>query len=271
MSDLSSVRLVALDIDGTIIEPGSSLDALPDRRVWDAVNRLHECGIHVMLATGRMYPGTASVARSLDITQPLICQQGATVHELDGSVRHGLTIEPDIALDLYHLASERDWTLAWFDSFRYLITRDCEQARFFAEVSQVEMEVHPEPHLAGMQASGIDLLSEVHSPDEVFEEISRRYPNQLSLLKFPTVTAIQAHGASKGAALERHAQELGFGSDQVLAMGDSVNDVSMLAWAGHSASPAHCDAAARSATKEILDGSGIQGVVDKLLAVADAA
>ena len=50
----------------------------------------------------------------------------------------------------------------------------------------------------------------------------------------------------------------------ILAIGDSVNDVSMLQWAGQSAAPAHCDQYARGAAHEILEGDGVSGVVAKL-------
>ena len=63
------------------------------------------------------------------------------------------------------------------------------------------------------------------------------------------------------------ANELGVEQSEVLAIGDGLNDVSMLSWAGHSATPAHGDAFAKDAAKEILEGEGVSGVVSRLLAV----
>ena len=260
----SMVRLVALDIDGTLLERGTHARAMPGEAITGAVARLIAQGVAVVLASGRMFPGTASVARHLGIDQPLICQQGASVHNADGSLRHGYSIDEGIALELLDFANSNGWPLAWFDSQRYLVTRHCEQAQFFADVSAITMEIHHEPHRSGVRATGIDIISSTETASEVHAEIERRYGDSLCLLDFPSVTAVHALGASKGNALQMLATELGVAQSEVLAIGDSVNDVSMLAWAGHSAAPDHCDRYARAAAREILPGQGVEGVVAKL-------
>ena len=263
------VRLVALDIDGTLLPPGAPPSALPDDRIRAVVAELKSQGVVIVLASGRMFPGTASVARHLGIDAPLICQQGASVHNDDGSLRHGCAIDENIALELLDYANTQGWPLAWFDSERYLVTKHCEQAQFFAEVSAITMEIHHQPHRSGVRATGIDIISTPARAPQVHEEIQRRYGKRLCLLDFPSVTAVHAVEASKGNALAMLANELGVARDQVLALGDSVNDASMLAWAGHSAAPAHCDRYARASAKELLGGQGVDGVVAKLRELAN--
>jgi len=263
------VRLVALDIDGTLLEPGVPVTALPGDAMIQVVAQLLERGVSVVLASGRMFPGTASVARHLRIDQPLICQQGASVHERDGSLRHGCSIDETIATELLQYANVNAWPLAWFDSKRYLVTRHCEQAQFFADVSGVEIEIDDKPHLSGVRATGIDIISTKGRASEVHASIDRRYGDQLSLLDFPSVTAVHAAEASKGNALRVLAEEMGIERSETLAIGDSVNDVSMLKWAGYSAAPEHCDHYARAAAHEILPGAGVEGVVARLQAVVD--
>lgn len=257
---MSSIRLVALDIDGTLIAPGEHVHALPGAAIHAAVQDLMAAGITVVLASGRMYPGTAAVARHLGIHQPLICQQGASVHNSDGSLRHGCSIDHALALELLDYARTGDWPLAWFDSERYLVTRHCEQAQFFADVSQISMEIHDEPHMSGVRATGIDIISTREQASRIHAEIEAHYGDRLCLLDFPSVTAVHAREASKGQALSILTEELGIDRSEVLAVGDSVNDVSMLAWAGYSAAPAHCDDYARNAVGEILPGEGVDGV-----------
>lgn len=230
----------------------------------EAIRNLLEAGISVALATGRMYPGTAHIANHLGIELPLICQQGASVHESDGSLRHGCSIDSTIALELYEFAVTHEWSLAWFDSARYLVTSHTPQAEFFAQVSQVEIEVDAEPHKSGIQATGIDIISTVDDSKDIHVLLEARYGSRITLLDFPSVTAVHAPDASKGNALDTLSQELGIDREEVLAIGDSVNDVSMLSWAGHSAAPAHCDRYARDSAKEVLVGEGVSGVVNKL-------
>ena len=61
------IELVALDIDGTLLDPGVAVDALPGPAICEAVEALHQAGIVVVLSTGRMYPGTAYIAKHLGI------------------------------------------------------------------------------------------------------------------------------------------------------------------------------------------------------------
>ena len=261
------VRLVALDIDGTLIKPGVPVTELPDADMTAAVRRVVEAGITVVLATGRMYPGSAYVGEHLGLDRPLICQQGASVHERDGFLRHGYSIDETIALELYDYAMAHGWSLSWFDHERYLVTERVPAAVFFAEVSQVKMEVNSEPHKSGVRATGIDIISDADTSTSVHRLLEARYGSRIALLDFNTVTAVHAPGASKGNALRTLTEELGIGRSEVLAIGDSVNDVSMLSWAGQSAAPAHCDDFARESAKEILAGEGVQGVVQKLLSL----
>ena len=157
------IKLVALDIDGTLLEPGVAVDAVPDNAVAEVVSALQDRGIVVMLATGRMYPGTAPIAQRLGIEEPVICQQGASIHNSDGSLRHGFTIDQDIARELYDYTTSHGYSLSWFDHERYLVTSRTQAAEFFAGVSGVDIEVHPRPHESGVRATGIDIISNSES------------------------------------------------------------------------------------------------------------
>ena len=107
-----NIKLVALDIDGTLLAPGVPYDAVPDDSVVEAVAALKASGIVVMLATGRMYPGTAPIANHLGIEEPIICQQGASIHHPNGELRHAYSIDQDIALELYEFAVKHGYSLA---------------------------------------------------------------------------------------------------------------------------------------------------------------
>lgn len=261
---VDAIRLVALDIDGTLLEPGVDPRDMPGDAMTTAIKRMQERGIIVVLASGRMFPGTVSVAEHLDVDQPLICQQGASVHNRDGSLLYGFSIDKNIALELVEYANRDDWPVAWFDSERYLVSRPCEEAEFFAKASGISMEVHETPHRSGVRPTGIDIISNRQQASLIHAEIEQRYGDRLHVLDFPSVTAVHAPGASKGNALKILSQNLGIDQMETLAIGDSVNDVSMLLWAGHSAAPEHSDEFARKSAKETLKGRGVEGVVAKL-------
>jgi hypothetical protein len=90
-------------------------------------------------------------------------------------------------------------------------------------------------------------------------------------LDFPSVTAAHAPEASKGNALALLAQDLGIEQRAVLAIGDSVNDASMLRWAGRGVAMPHSDRYARDAADEMLGGTGVSGLAPLLRSVLSAA
>ncbi|MEM9623802.1 MAG: HAD family hydrolase [Pseudomonadota bacterium] len=255
-----SVRLVALDIDGTLLAPGVSHDAVPDQTMTRAITGLMEAGVVVVLATGRMYPGTVRIAQHLGVTSPLVCQQGASTHHLDGSLLQWHSIDPDIAHELAEFAENAGWPYAWFDAHRYLVSAPNAASQHFADVSDISVELHESPRHSGVTATGIDIISTTDHAADIHRELDARYGQRVELLDFSSVTAVHSPNASKGLAVAEIAADLGITQAEVLAVGDSANDVSMLEWAGHSAAPAHCDRYARTAAREVVSGDGVDGV-----------
>lgn len=260
-------QLIALDIDGTLLRPGVGPTALPDPELTLVIHQLMAAGIACVLATGRMYPGTQRIARHLGIELPLICQQGASTHKLDGKLQRTFSIDPSVALLLVDYATTQGWPYAWFDSERYLVSQDNAQCREFAAVSGIVVEQTAKPHCTGLVATGVDIISTVDHSDAIHDHLAGRHGEEIQLVNFPSVTAAYAPQATKGHALQKLAQDYSIPQAAVLAIGDSVNDVSMLRWAGMSAAPAHCDVYARAAAKEILPGVGVSGVLGRLRAV----
>ena len=258
---MARTQLIAFDIDGTLIPPGAHHESLPDAAITRVVEDLVAAGVVVVLASGRMYPGTERVARHLHLDAPLICQQGASVHRADGSVSHSFVIDPDIANEMAAYSIEHGWPFAWFDSVRYLASARTEQTDFFGLVSGVAPEYRPDPHLAGVVPTGIDIVSTREAANGVHQEMAARYGDRVHLLDFPSVTAAHAPLASKGNGLMLVAEDLGIDRNAVIAIGDSVNDESMLRWAGRGVAMPHSDRYARDAADEILSGDGIEGLV----------
>ena len=87
-------RLVALDIDGTIVGP----DLVVSRRLKDAVADAVSAGAVVTLATGRMLRSALRFAVELSVTGPIICYQGAlTADAVTGEYIRHESLAPETA------------------------------------------------------------------------------------------------------------------------------------------------------------------------------
>jgi len=262
-----AVKLVALDIDGTIVPPGNDWTVMPSAEIADAVRGLNEAGVAVILASGRMFPGTVSVARHLGLDTPLVCQQGASVHRLDGSLLHNLPIDARIAREIAGFARDLDRLYAWFNAVRYVASAKNKASEEYGRVSGIEPEYHEHPEDAGLEPTGVDIISSAPEAAHIHRILVHRYSEQLHILDFPSVTVAVAADANKGHALSMLSADLAIDRADVVAIGDSVNDAPMLAWAGRGVAMPHADRYARDAADEILPGEGLEAMAGFLLSL----
>ena len=80
---MASIRLVALDIDGTLVDSEGNI---PEENL-EAIGRAAGEGIHVVLATGRDFLSTLPIAQQLGMDTPIVCNNGALIRDTDGSER----------------------------------------------------------------------------------------------------------------------------------------------------------------------------------------
>lgn len=247
------IKLVALDIDGTIIPPAAyGHDLLPSKRIQQAVRLLTDRGIVVTLASGRMFPGTQRIAQSLALPGPVICQQGCSVHLLDGTMTHEFPIERTAALDIIDYARRVGRAYEWFNPLRYIASARSEATEQYGAVSGIIPEYRPDPENSGIEPTGVGIISDAAQASLIHRELVQRHGEAVHVLDFPTVTVAVAANANKGHALSLICADLGIERHETIAVGDSVNDASMLTWAGRGYAMSHSDRYALDAADEVL-------------------
>ncbi len=247
------VRLIALDIDGTILPyDGDSRGGEISPRLRAAVTALVEHGRTVVLASGRMPAGVIRIARELGLNTPFIAQEGCMIANGDGEIVRELKIDRGLALAVSAYAREAGYDYEWFNSDRYAVTTESPATAYYAELGEVTPEVHIRPETLGIEPNGVGVLSDKGSSSAVHQALVERHGDALHLLDFPFVTVALHPDATKGRALSLVARDLGIAQSETLAIGDSVNDVSMLTWAGRGLAVAKGHASAREAANAVL-------------------
>ena len=238
------IRLLAVDIDGTLLNPQFQV-AEADMA---ALRRAREAGIEVILVTGRRHTFALPIAQSLGFDLWVVSSNGAITRSLTGETFHRdflpratalrlctamkefrgnlvLTFDTESkgAIVLEHMdelgASIQRWLEKNMEYLEFVIpvensiTRDPVQAMFCGTIPRMRQA------RAALSSSGLD--------------------NQITILRteYPlrdlSIVDVLNQGCSKGHALERWANHRGIPREQVMAIGDNYNDIEMLAFAGY--------------------------------------
>jgi Cof subfamily protein (haloacid dehalogenase superfamily) len=243
------VRLVAIDIDGTLL-PTFSQTISP--RNAKALKAAQDAGIVVAIATGRRTAYTMPLLEGVGLRAdtPLITSNGAVTRTLGGDPVDRSHLEARVARGLCGLLRKFGVLVFTFDKpgRGELILEELELAHgrisLWIEANRDAIEVvkplekaliDGEDPVQGMVAGGVGPMKKAEKAMKASvwaascECMRTEYPaRDLSILD------LLPPGVSKGWALERLARRLGVDRKETMAIGDNWNDVNMLEWAGQS-------------------------------------
>ncbi len=259
-------RLLALDLDGTSVEYGRM--ATP--RVKGAIAAALARGVQVVLATGRPYASARVFQSDLGLTSPLICFQGALVRETAGD-EATLLVRPlpeEPLTQVIRLVEERGLEFNLYSEDTIYLSRLCHPESFYER--WFGLPCSPVPHLEDaleiMRARGTPplkgmFIGEPDDNDRLLPELQERFGNAYAVVRSHTLfIEITAPGVSKGSALAAVARHYGFSRDEVIAIGDNGNDVSMIEWAGLGVAVANATPDALAAADWVVPSVSEDGV-----------
>jgi Cof subfamily protein (haloacid dehalogenase superfamily) len=273
------IRLIALDIDGTII--GDDHDV--GERIRDAVRTAMERDVAVSLVTGRMVSSAMRFARELGLTAPLVGYQGGLIRAIP---------EPDsprLGKLLLHTPLPADAArriLAWTRAQgldphvnhleRFILRADDPRADDYSAFMGARAELVPD--LIGAidhPVTKILAVGEPPLPVEVAPAARAEFEGIADVtISHPRFLEFVAPGVSKGRAIRWLARRLRIPLAATLAIGDQWNDFEMIAEVGHGTAmptaPAEVRAAARYVAPPLEEDGAAQMIESLVLASPDA-
>ena len=238
---MRDIRIIALDLDGTLLDSGKNLSAANR----DALAAAAEKGIHIVPTTGRFFGGMPESVRALPFVRYAITVNGAQVYDRatdTAIVREELPLATALAIMRY---------LDGFD-----VIYDCYQdnwGRMTASMQARAADYAPDAHYlkmirelrkpypdlkAHLEEEGRDVQKimlfarDLAVRAQIAEGLKARFPElAVSASTFNNLELNSAR-AHKGLALKRFAEHLGFGLENCMAFGDGANDLTMIQAAG---------------------------------------
>jgi Cof subfamily protein (haloacid dehalogenase superfamily) len=229
----SNIKLIALDLDGTLLRSDKSVSV----RNKNAITKAREQGIHVVLATGRMHSITAKYARMLEIPadEYIISYNGGMVRQVEAEeaeIEHRLGVEESAYL--IGFAREHNYHLNYYYNDTLYTTRHDAWADLYRQRTSCQSEyVGDLGRFAGKRPVKCIILNHKEIILSLQKVMKVHFGSKTQvLITDDEYLEFMSPDATKGKALADLAAKLGIKREETMAFGDGNNDVTMLEWAG---------------------------------------
>lgn len=252
---MSRFKCLVLDVDGTTLDHEGRLG---DEDVA-AAHALASQGVQVTLCTGRLFTGTQWVARRLGVEGSIAVSNGSELIDVDGTLRYGAYLGREARLEQRERILEAGLSPLLFTSRGIRIGPEATAHIPYLSVWTPDVTVDLD-----WEREDVVAVSAVGDPDAIDglrDRVSSERP-ELQVFRFATW-----HGEGflevrrpedKASALRRLCAERGVAVEDTVAVGDWLNDISMLRAAGLGLAMGHADDRVQAAADEVLE-SGLHG------------
>lgn len=265
-----TIKLIALDLDGTTIND----DRVISKRNRAALRKAAEQGVNIVIATGRPFSALPADVFEIDAIRYVLTSNGASITDL---VANKTFYENCLS----PLATER--SVALLKQYPYII--EC----FVKGIAYIDGGYYRQVEQSGRSFRDVEYILTTRNPvDDIyqfmlehkgsienininFEDISEKPAMREKLLTIPeaTITSSFAHNleiggatTSKAEALRQMGKLLGIDSSEMMAAGDSPNDIAMLKACGFPVAVGNAVDEVKAVARYIAPPNYADGVAD---------
>ena len=242
-------------------------------RTIAAIEAARAAGIHVLIATGRMFRSVLPYARAAGIEEPLVCYQGAAV--VEPATGEFLLHEPiplELAREAIAAVQDEGFGLNCYVDDELYVAEITPNARAYADFQHIPITRVGD--LLGWLERPPTKLVVVSTPeqlDALRPVLVDRFGDRLFVAKsLPHFLELANPSISKGSGLAFVAEHLGFTAAETVAFGDGENDRELLDWAGYAVCVENGDAALQELADWICPGPEDEGVAQAIEAFLDS-
>lgn len=240
---MTRIRLLAIDIDGTLLDGKWKLS---DTNL-SALRQTHERGVRIAFVTGRRYHITLPITRAFDFPHFVVTTAGATTRSSTGEQLFAHTMDPKLVREfLQHILKFRAWTFLISDVdgredllceapgvgnrhvSRYVELNE----NFLIRVNDLTQAVTD----TTIEVVLIGLVGEMREAANLIDEFPLRHCVKVLRTEYADrdlcLLDVVDSATDKGRAVRQLAESLGIPREAVMAIGDNHSDIDMLAYAG---------------------------------------
>ncbi|UOQ86439.1 Cof-type HAD-IIB family hydrolase [Gracilibacillus salinarum] len=284
------MKLIATDLDGTLL---NDLHEISKENI-EAIQLAKENGVEVIVATGRSYNAAKKPLESAGLSCPIICLNGAKVHNKAGEVLSTAPLDKGICKVIQQACEAQG---IYFEVFTNQGGFSKSRDQFIEVMVDINKSAFPNLDTDALRKRATDRFQEEEmimtddfetlfnrSDIEIYKVLAfsleqknlDKVANQLQGEQTLTITS-SGHSnlefndvnAQKGLALQTYAEQINVDLEEIMAIGDNYNDLSMLKMAGRGVAMGNADDDIKKActhtTKSNLE-NGVGFAIKEMLA-----
>jgi hypothetical protein len=263
------VHLLAIDLDGTLLNSAKQVT-----EATAAILRAarQQAGVQVVLATARPPRSVMPIYRLLDLDTPMINYNGALVYD-PASGRVLMHRPIPLATARLVVSTAREVLPEVIVSGEVLDRwyTDRFEPALAARVAGVAARPHvvaPLEQWLTRPVTKLLLLGAAEAMPAVLDAVRTRLPYEVVTVQTEDFLVQVMHSTvSKAQALRMVAGELGVAQSQVMAIGDNLNDIDMLRWAGVAVAMGNAPAAVRKVADHVTDHHDADGAANAIQSI----
>lgn len=259
-----AIGLVAMDLDDTLLRDNLTISP----RVVKAIQKAQEKGVKTTIATGRMPISARPYAEQLGLDVPVITYNGAMIQQvLSGEILFRRVIPSALAAEIVQDVAQRGFYVQVYLQNRVIASQLNKRSQQYARTASVRIEEADLSILLSQEPEGVEkilLIAEENELNQLTPLLAQRYGEMVHLTKSkPIFLEMTDSKVNKGVALAALAKKFGVAQKDVMAIGDSFNDLEMIKYAG-------LGVAMGNARKEIKEQANIVTSTNEEDGVAEA-
>lgn len=262
-------KLVALDIDGTLVDDQKRL--LPTS--VSAILEIEQMGVKVVLTSGRPTYGIRAIAKSLRLDEYggyILSYNGGKLTSVgDGKILARRAIPRELLTVLYERVKEiPDLAMFSYDHNEIITETPDNELVLQEQVVNGNMPIRKVEHLLRAMERDPLKVAVVGNNNLLYqlkEEMEQHYGDRLNFFNtFDQFMDVAPSGVDKGSTLEFLLEELGLKHEELIAVGDSHNDLSMIQVAGLGVAMANATEAVKRAADYVTTSNNADGIAHLL-------
>lgn len=260
------IRLVAADMDGTFL----TSERRPHPENMRAARELIQAGFTFCLASGRSIKTMRPLLAELGLQGPVVSTNGAYVLGPSGDLVQHRRLEPEILEFLIDHAEKHDLHTNHYDLDEIWFSKQGE----FADLYAGRLGFYPVmKSLSDMRAAPATKLLYIAHPEVILEQDAILRPIMEAqgvsvVISEPDYIEFLPSGINKGEGLRALAESMGLQRENVAAIGDWLNDLEMIEWAGLGAAMENAHPDVKAAADWVVptnDEAGVATFLSRIL------